>query len=119
MITKIEFTGTPVSDIKRARAFYENTLGLNPTREALGGKLVEYHLGTGIFTIACLGAEWKPSADGTFVAFEVDNLEAEVERLRHKGVTLITDIIEIPTSRFVLILDPDGNKIMMHKATTA
>jgi catechol 2,3-dioxygenase-like lactoylglutathione lyase family enzyme len=28
MITEIAFTGTPVTDIKRARKFYEGVLGL-------------------------------------------------------------------------------------------
>ena len=35
-ITEIAFTGTPVTDIKRAREFYEGVLGLNPTLETLG-----------------------------------------------------------------------------------
>ncbi len=34
---EIAFTGTPVTDIKRPRAFYEGVLGLKPTMEADGG----------------------------------------------------------------------------------
>ncbi len=37
MITEIAFTGTPVTDIKRAREFYEDALGLKPTMESAGG----------------------------------------------------------------------------------
>ena len=36
MITEIAFTGTPVTDMQRARAFYEGVLGLRPTKESLG-----------------------------------------------------------------------------------
>ena len=34
MITEIAFTGTPVTDIKRAREFYEGVLGLKPAMES-------------------------------------------------------------------------------------
>jgi len=34
MITEIAFTGTPVTDIKRAREFYEGVLGLKPAVES-------------------------------------------------------------------------------------
>jgi catechol 2,3-dioxygenase-like lactoylglutathione lyase family enzyme len=41
MITEITFTGTPVTDIKRAREFYEGVLGLNPAMESAGGIFAE------------------------------------------------------------------------------
>jgi predicted enzyme related to lactoylglutathione lyase len=116
-IIDIEFTGTPVTDIKRARAFYEGVLGLKPTMESLGGMVVEYRIGNGIFTIACLGEAWKPSPDGTFVAFEVEDLDAEIRRLESQNVTFAMGATETPTARFAMIFDPDGNKIMIHKRT--
>jgi catechol 2,3-dioxygenase-like lactoylglutathione lyase family enzyme len=44
MITGIAYTGSPVTDIKRARAFYEGILGLKPSMESAGGMWVEYDL---------------------------------------------------------------------------
>ena len=117
-IIEIEFTGTPVTDIKRARAFYEGVLELKPTLESLGGQLVEYRIGNGTFTIGCLGEAWKPSPDGTFVAFEVEDLDAEITHLESKGVKFAMKATELPTSRFAVIFDPDGNKIMIHKRKT-
>ena len=117
-IEKIEFTGTPVTEIKRARAFYEGVLGLKPMNEQLGGQLVEYRVGDGIFTVACLGTNFKPSSDGTFIAFEVTDLDEEIIRLKAEGVKFATEAIDLPTSRFAMIFDPDGNKIMIHKAKT-
>lgn len=114
-IIDIEFTGTPVTDVKRARAFYEGVLGLKPTTESLGGMLVEYHIGNGIFTISCLGEAWKPSPDGTFIAFEVEDLDDEITRLESQNVTFALGTTDTPTARFAMILDPDGNKIMIHK----
>ena len=50
-IIEIAFIGTPVTDIKRARAFYEGVLGLKPTMESAGGMWVEYDIGNGTFGI--------------------------------------------------------------------
>jgi catechol 2,3-dioxygenase-like lactoylglutathione lyase family enzyme len=43
--TNIAFTGIPVTDMKRARAFYEGALGLKPSAEYMEGGWVEYELG--------------------------------------------------------------------------
>jgi len=115
MITEIAFTGTPVTDIKRARAFYEGLLGLKPAHEGAGGMWVEYEIGGGTFGIGCYGDSWKPSAEGTTIAFEMDNLDAEVARLKSKGVVVHLDITDSPICRFAMVCDPDGNKIILHK----
>ena len=36
-ITELAYTGTPVTDMARARVFYEEVLGLKPTMESDGG----------------------------------------------------------------------------------
>ena len=43
--THIAFTGIPVTDMKRARAFYEGPLGLKPSAEFSDGVWIEYALG--------------------------------------------------------------------------
>ncbi len=115
MITEIAFTGSPVTDMKRARAFYEGVLGLKPTMESPGGMWVEYDVGAATFGIGCYGESWKPSDQGTCVAFEVDNVEAEVTRLKSKGVAVHMQVTETPVCHFAIICDPDGNKVMLHK----
>ena|ERR1051326_3187826 len=115
MITEIAFTGTPVTDMNRARAFYEGVLGLKPSMESARGMWVEYDIGPGTFGIGCYGDVWKPSSDGTNVAFEVDDLDAEVTRLKSKGVHVQMDPMDTPVCRFAVICDPDGNKILVHK----
>jgi predicted enzyme related to lactoylglutathione lyase len=115
VITEIAFTGTPVTDIKRARAFYEGLLGLKPTMESAGGKWVEYDIGAATFGIGCYGEVWKPSSEGTCVAFEVDNLDAEISRLKGEGVPLHMDVTNSPICRFAIVCDPDGNKVLLHK----
>jgi predicted enzyme related to lactoylglutathione lyase len=115
MITEIAFTGTPVTDIKRARAFYEGTLGFKPTMEAPGGLWVEYDVGAGTLGIGSYGDDWKPSPEGTCIAFEVDDLDAEVARLKSKGVPVHMAPMDTPVCRFAIVCDPDGNKVMLHK----
>lgn len=114
MITEISFTGTPVTDIKRARAFYEGVLGLKPTMESAGGMWVEYSIGGSTFAIGCYGDAWKPAADGTMAAFEADDFAAEVSRLKSKGVPVHMEM-EAPICHFAIFSDPDGNKLMLHK----
>ena len=115
MITEISFTGSPVTDMKRAREFYEGVLGLKPAMESGGGMWIEYEIGNGTFAIGCYGDNWKPSKDGTAVAFEVDDFDAEIARLKSLGVKFSLELTDSPVCRFAMILDPDGNKIMIHK----
>ena len=114
-ITEIAFTGTPVTDIKRARAFYEGVLGLKPSMESAGGMWVEYEIGNGTFGIGCYGEVWKPSPDGTCIAFEVDDLDAELSQLKSHGVQFAMEAMDSPICRFAIICDPDGNRILIHK----
>jgi len=41
-IKEIGFAAIPVTDIKHARSFYENVLGLKVAEEMIGGKWIEY-----------------------------------------------------------------------------
>lgn len=115
MITSIAFTGIPVTDIKRARAFYEGMLGLKPTMESAGGLWVEYDIGSGTLGIGCYGEVWKPSSDGTCIALEVDDPDAEVARLKSNGVRVHREVMDAPLCRFAIVNDPDGNPILLHK----
>jgi predicted enzyme related to lactoylglutathione lyase len=115
MITEIAFTGTPVTDMPRARKFYEGMLGLKPALEGAGGMWVEYEIGQGTFGIGNYGEVWKPSDQGTCVAFEVDDLDAEMARLKSLGANIHMEIMDSPVCRFAIVCDPDGNKIMFHK----
>jgi predicted enzyme related to lactoylglutathione lyase len=115
MITEIAFTGSPVTDMKRAREFYEGVLGLKPAMESAGGMWIEYEIGNGTFAIGCYGDQWKPSKDGTGIAFEVDDFDAEIARLKSLGVKFSLEPMPTPVCHFAIICDPDGNNIFIHK----
>jgi predicted enzyme related to lactoylglutathione lyase len=115
MITEIAFVGSPVTDIKRAREFYEGVLGLRATTTDPDAKWVEFEVGTGTFGIGEYGDQWQPAQGGTMAAFETDELDALVKRVRDSGATIALDVTESPVCRFAIVLDPFGNSLMLHK----
>ncbi len=60
--------------------------------------------------------DWKPSRDGTSVAFEVDDIDATIAKLKERGVTFEMDKIETPVCWMAQFRDPDGNKLLVHQA---
>jgi len=91
-IKNIAFVGIPVTDMKCARAFYENVLGLQPDPEMTGEHWTEYSIGEGTLAIACVGEQWKPSNEGTSAALEVENLEEAIARFE-EGRSLMIKLI--------------------------
>jgi predicted enzyme related to lactoylglutathione lyase len=108
MIREIAFVGSPVTDMKRAREFYEGVLGLKPTTED-PAKWVEYDVGGGTFGIGSYGDQWKSAEGGTMAAFECDDVDAMMQRVKESGATIATDLMNSPVCRFGIVLDPDGN----------
>jgi predicted enzyme related to lactoylglutathione lyase len=117
-VTEIAFTGYPVTDIRRARAFYEDLLRLEPTRTFGSGDVlwVEYDIGPTTFAISNMsGEDWKPSSDGPAVAFEIDNFDEAIAQLKERGVKFSVEPFETPVCRTAIIADPDGNSLAIHK----
>jgi predicted enzyme related to lactoylglutathione lyase len=120
MLQKVAFTMYPVKDMAAARAFYETTLGLGPSRNSATSPWVEFDLpGGGCLAITTVtGDEPSANAGGT-IAFEVDDLPATIEDLKTKGVAFAAEGIESPVCRMAIIKDPEGNSIILHKLKTA
>jgi catechol 2,3-dioxygenase-like lactoylglutathione lyase family enzyme len=72
----------PAQDLERARAFYAEKLGLEPTEERPGG--LRYQLGGGEFVL--FESAGAPSGEHTQMAIEVEDLESTVAELRNRGV---------------------------------
>ena len=117
MYKKVAFTMYPVKDIKRAQEFYENVVGLGEGQEAVGGDWVEFDLPEGgCFAITTMAAGVSPSSNaGGSVAFEVDDIEAEVERLKSEGVKIEVDTFTTPVCRLAIALDSEGNSFTIHQ----
>lgn len=117
MLKKIAFTMYPVSDINRARNFYEKTLGLTMSKISAGGSWIEYDLpGGGCFAITTLAEGVKPSSNsGGSVAFEVEDLDSLVTKLKSDGVKFKLDVFPSPVCRMAVILDSEGNVVTLHQ----
>lgn len=117
MLKKIAFTMYPVLDLNRARNFYEKTLGLAMSKISANGSWVEYDLpGGGCFAITTLAQGVKPSDNsGGSVAFEVEDLDSLVSKLKSEKVKFKLDIFQSPVCRMAVILDSEGNTIMLHQ----
>ena len=114
-ISEIAFSCYPVTDMPRARSFYEGILGLKATmdHEMEGGHWVEYDIGEG--TLALGKAEgMKPSPDGCSVALEVDDFEGAIQKLKEANVEFNFGPLETPVCHMTFVRDPDGNSIGIH-----
>lgn len=117
-IKEIAFTGYPVTDIARARRFYEGLLNLKVTIqfEHAGKHWIEYDVGPATLAISNMAAnKWKPSADGPAVALEVEDFDAAVAALRAAPVTFFLEPMDSGVCRMAVIADPDGNSLVIHQ----
>jgi predicted enzyme related to lactoylglutathione lyase len=116
-LQKVAFTMIPVVDQTRARAFYEETLGLARGSAAPNGVWTEYDLsGGGCIALFASGGMIAPSASaGSSVALEVADLDALNTRLRAAGVTYKSDMIHSPVCRMSVIVDSEGNSLILHE----
>ena len=79
-------TRLPAQDLRRARAWYAEKLGLHPSEEREGGLL--YKIGNAEFALFDSAGE----SDGSFtqMAFTVPDILAEMAELRDRGVVFET-----------------------------
>lgn len=114
---EIAFVGYPVTDIARARQFYESVLCLTPSMvfEAEGGAWIEYDIGATTLAISNLNPQWKPSSSGGSAALEVEDFDAAVRWLKDRQVPFTVEPFPTPVCRMAVIADPDGNALAVHK----
>jgi catechol 2,3-dioxygenase-like lactoylglutathione lyase family enzyme len=97
-------TRLPAQDLERARRFYAEKLGLEPSEERPGG--LRYRCAGSEFALfASAGA---PSGEHTQMGWEVEDLAATVAELKARG--LVFEEVDVPGLRTVDgIADVSGN----------
>jgi catechol 2,3-dioxygenase-like lactoylglutathione lyase family enzyme len=113
----------PVMNMKRARDFYENKLGLKPAGFKPDGKFV-YKCGGGA-VIALFPKEAGTKADHTAVSFQVKDIGAAIKELKTNGVVFEDyDLPGLKTVDHVCVLgaekaawfkDSEGNYLCIHE----
>ncbi len=114
-VKDIGFVGIPVTDMARARSFYEGILGLTAAGPMMGGKWIEYNVGSNTLALANVGDQWLPSDQGTSVALEMEHFDDTIAELRKANVKFAAEPFETPCCHMAVIQDPDGNKVIIHK----
>ena len=113
-----------VSDIDRAKTFYEETLGLEAIDERSDG--VRYGAGAGTWLLV-YPSQFAGSAKSTLVTFDVTDLDTAVRELRDRGVVFeeydlpglktVEGIAEIQGACGAWFKDPDGNILALGQRT--
>ncbi len=112
----------PVKDMVRARAFYENSLGLAPRGLQADGKFFYRAGGT---TLALFPKSEGTRAEHTALSFRVDRIEPAVAALSARGVRFADyDLPGLKTVGHVCVLgsekaawfqDTEGNTLCLHE----
>jgi catechol 2,3-dioxygenase-like lactoylglutathione lyase family enzyme len=115
-------TMLPVIDLARARAFYEDCLGLTPGNFRPDGKF-EYAVGG--CTLALFPKPDGTKADHTAVSFKVTDVVATIAELKQAGVVFEDyDLPDFKTVDHVCVLgsekaawfkDTEGNYLCVHE----
>ena len=112
-------TAAPVSDLARAREFYEGTLGFKPS-DPIGEDMVAYELGGGTGLMVYV-SDHAGTNKATLAGFDVPNFDAMFAELSDRGVeferfedesgatTNEEGIIDAGDYRVAFFKDPDGN----------
>jgi predicted enzyme related to lactoylglutathione lyase len=115
MLKIIESIATiPAQDVKRARQFYEQRLGLTPSDEQPDGSVM-YRTGETAFLV--FQSMGKASGDHTQLGLNVADLKSATDELKSKGVKLEEyDYPDIKTVNGIVEM-PDGSKSAWFKDT--
>lgn len=115
-------TMLPVKDMARARAFYENRLGLQPGGLRPDGKFV-YMVGGS--TLALFPKAEGTKAEHTAISFRVDDIASAVADLERAGVVFEDyDFPDLKTLDHICVLgaekaawffDTEGNCLCIHE----
>ena len=110
-IRAIDFVQLNVSDPERAMHFYRDILGMDFPLSESTPHYKEFDSPPVAFALR----RDEPAKGYMTVALAVDDVDAAVEELRAKGVTIFMEPRETPVCRGALILDPDGAVLMLHQ----
>jgi catechol 2,3-dioxygenase-like lactoylglutathione lyase family enzyme len=115
-VQRVDYIRVPVTDMERARAFYEGVLGLEPNPNSPADDWIEYEAGN--VTLALMTPhtheyEFTPLPPGTLALRVRDVAEARA-KLVAAGVQ-VNEMWDSGLCRGAGLKDPDGNPILLHR----
>jgi catechol 2,3-dioxygenase-like lactoylglutathione lyase family enzyme len=119
IVERTDFISVPVTDMERAKRFYEDTLGLPRISER---GFPEYQLGENVsvylIRMEDVGGEWT-APHSAHVALRVPDVAETRKELEAKGVVFEGDILDTSVCHMAFFKDPDGNQFMLHRRYAA
>lgn len=121
MIKKVAFIGYPTRDIEASRRFYGEVLGLQHDHTTENDRWSEYATPEGVTVALDTYGPELTDAPVPYISFECDDLEAAVARVQEQGGKVVKpaqanrDAEGREICSTAIILDPDGNVIMLHR----
>ena len=115
MVKNIAFTLYFVKDLEKFGDFYENELGLKVSNKNDAG--IEFEVGGGYFAITNWEADKMEKGDfrGGTIAFAVESVDQLTSTLRKKGIVVKRKPFQSAVCRMSVVIDPDGNDIILHQ----
>jgi catechol 2,3-dioxygenase-like lactoylglutathione lyase family enzyme len=113
-VERVDFVSVLTQDIRRAKEFYADTLGLE--LESEGENDMEFrcgHVTLDVFDPSSIGQPFAPSPAG--LALRVADVDAARAELEAKGVVFDGDTIMTSVCKQAWFKDPDGNALMLHR----
>jgi catechol 2,3-dioxygenase-like lactoylglutathione lyase family enzyme len=117
-VTGIAFALYHVTDVARARKFYEDLLGLKIGTQAEfapGQWWIEYDAGPSGFAITNFGGAAVPASGGPGVALEITNYDEALAAVQAAGLAPSWGPHDCEACRSVGFRDPDGNEVFLHQ----
>lgn len=110
-IKGVAFTSYIVKDIKAARQFYEEVIGLE-VENNWNDRFIEYDIQGQTLAITDYG-----EAEGTSgtLWLEVENLDAVYADLKSQNIPIALELTETPGCFMVIVSDPSGNSLGLHQ----
>ena len=113
-IKEFAFVLHPVTDVARARKFYEGLLGLKASVEVEftpGQWWIEYDVAGQALAIS----NGIPGAKAACLTLEVADLDAALAACRAANADVAFEPMEFPPCRMFGLKDPDGNQLGLHQ----
>lgn len=115
-----------IDDVPAAIAFYTTHLGFELQFDASPAFAAVTRDGVKLLLSGKTSSGRRPMPDGTLpvpggwnrIHIEVEDLAAEIARLREAGLTFRNDIVKGPGGSQILVDDPSGNPIELFQAAS-